>query len=343
MGGLTVGYGAIGSATIDAANASAEDIWLGSTNGGDGSVLVTTGITLSLTGSYDGIGNGSGGIGSATITGVGSLWNSVGAVSVGNLGTGSLLVSAGGSFEASGGLTVGYEGSGQVSITGGGVVNVGTDTTIGQAGGTGTVTVDGAGSTLDATTWLGVGFDGVGNLTISNGGLVEVDISGQSLADQGYSQIGHGTAADGSIVTVTGAGSELKINGAIGVGWTGARRTGTCWPPDWSAFIAPSMSDFDSMDIGNSATGTGIVRVTGGTIEAGSKTTASWSACMVPGSLEVSAGGSVDAQSGLLEAVDAGSTGTVSVDGAGSTLSIGNYFVIGGGPSAGWYRHRLSD
>jgi T5SS/PEP-CTERM-associated repeat protein len=241
-------------------------------------------------------------------------------------GTGALL-NAGTSW-----LTIGYESTGTLAIVAGGIANAGTDTTIGYSGGTATVIVDGAGSTLDANTWLGVGVDGLGNLTISNGGLVEVDVSGRHYANERYSEIGQGTGSDGSSITVTGTGSELTYNGGVGVGWT-AQGELDVQNGGLVNFTAPSASQFDSLLVGCSAAATGMVRVAGGTIDAGNNNIVV--GVQASGTLDIGGGGRVDAGSGLLVGLGSDSNGSLDVDGAGSTLSVDKYLIIGGGLSAG--------
>ena len=108
------------------------------------------------------------------MAGAGSTWTNTGDLSVGNDGTGTLTVEAGGSV--SNGL--GYVGS--------------------QSGSTGTVTVTGLGSTWTNTSQLNVGRKGGGDLAIQAGGSV-------SNTD-GF--IGTSTTGSGQVL-VTGAGSDL--------------------------------------------------------------------------------------------------------------------------------------
>ena len=190
LDGLTVGYGAIGSATINAASATAGDIWIGSTSGGNGTVLVANVGTLSLTGTYDAIGNGTGGVGTATITGAGSLWNSVGQVTVANLGTGGLLVSAGGSFEALGGLTVGYAADGSATIN--------------------------AASATAGDVWIGGTSGGNGTVLVANVGTLSLTGT--------YDAIGNGTGGVGT-ATITGAGSLWNSVGQVTVAESWDRRS----------------------------------------------------------------------------------------------------------------------
>ena len=118
---------------------------------GNGTLSITDGGVVS---SDDGlIGYSSGSTGTVTVDGTGSTWINDGP------------------------LTVGEEGNGTLNIINGGVVINSSFGHIGiSSGSTGAVTVDGADSTW-TTGWLAVGRYGSGTLNITNGGQVDVDES----------------------------------------------------------------------------------------------------------------------------------------------------------------------
>ena len=157
-------------------------------NGGD----VNMNPTFAVTPTNDAvIGNPTGTNGMATVSGSGSTWTGLRFLTVGNGGTGELIIDTGGMVSSmtgeigdevsgvgtvtvtgansvwtnSSGLTVGRLGSGTLNVESGGVVSAGS-TSIGvEVGSDGTVTVTGAGSTWNIFE-LNIGESGNGTLTI---------------------------------------------------------------------------------------------------------------------------------------------------------------------------------
>jgi T5SS/PEP-CTERM-associated repeat protein len=218
---------------------SSTDACVGNTS--DGTLTVDNGSNLASGYSY--LGDSSGSVGTATVSGARSTW-SAGEVVVGESGSGTLNVIGGGTInfesaslgaqpESTGvvtvdgpdstwtnfwGPTVGNYGSGTLNITGGGIVNNRHGTmTIGSYS-VGVVTVDGNGSLLnssDAGENLFIGFSGgSGMLNITHGGTVN-GYSGQIGAFPGSSST--------SVVNVDGSGSTWTtgIGGEIYVGLYG--------------------------------------------------------------------------------------------------------------------------
>ena len=194
-----LGYepGSNGTATVTGAGST----WIitgGITVGeyGTGTLNITNGGAVSNGGgganSY--IGMWSGSMGTVTVDGTGSTWNS-GRLFVGG-STGTLNITGGGAVSNTSGhigafsgstrtvtvdgtgstwtnsssLYVGYYGTGTLNIQNGGAVS----NTEGSISYGSTVTVDGAGSTWTNTTDLYVGYYGSGTLNIQNGGAVTV-------------------------------------------------------------------------------------------------------------------------------------------------------------------------
>ncbi|MBN1851720.1 MAG: autotransporter-associated beta strand repeat-containing protein [Pirellulales bacterium] len=116
-------------------------------NYGNGALIVEDGGVISNT-SHGYIAYQIGSTGEATVTGIGSQWNS------------------------RKDLFVGHYGDGTLNITGGGRVADCLGSIGLQVGSTGTVTVDGTGSTWTNSLSLQVGREGSGALTITEGGLV---------------------------------------------------------------------------------------------------------------------------------------------------------------------------
>ncbi len=258
-----------------------------------------------------GIGDQAGSNGMATVSGPGSIWSLGGGLAVGNYGTGTLVISDGGTVSSgySFGNYIGY-----------------------QAGSSGMVTVTGSGSlwTFNGVASpeniaLYVGESGTGTLLISNGGEV-VFASYANFGGGGY--IGDKAGSSGA-VTVTGSGSAWTQNAELFVGnaGTGALVISNGGAVSVSAFV-------EGCVIGDNAGSKGMVTVTGpGSVlnldaplvvgEAGT------------GTLQISDGGAVSNTSGnndLPASIgdSAGSSGMVTVTGSGSLwtnngdLNVGN-------------------
>ena len=122
---------------------------------------------VAITSSYGYLGYNSGSSGTATVTGTGSKWTNSGDLYVGNYGTGTLRIEAGGQVSNSTGY-LGY-----------------------NSGSSGTATVTGAGSKWTNSGSLYVGNSGSGTLHIRDGGMVtasSVSVNSSSLLtiDAGY-------------------------------------------------------------------------------------------------------------------------------------------------------------
>ncbi|MFT5415740.1 MAG: fibronectin-binding autotransporter adhesin, partial [Gammaproteobacteria bacterium] len=278
------------------------------------------------------VGSNTDSTGSATVTGTGSQWNSSGNLFVGSSGDGTLMVEAAGvvsnnqgtvgfdtgstgsatvtgvgsQWNNSGTLTVGREGNGTLNILNGGSVTSSGNNSIGRfAGSTGIARVDGMGSSFSGA--LTVAAAGNGTLTIANGG--SVTSSGSSIGD---------IAGSTGIATVTSMGSSW-LSGALVVANAG----------NGTLFIVNGGSVTSSgSDIGKIAGSTGAVTVDGigsnwlsGALVVGGAS---------DGTLNIRNGGSVSSSQffGIL-GDQAGSTGTVTVDGMGSSWLHEFSLVVG--------------
>lgn len=131
------------------------------------------------------VGDSSGSVGVATVTGTGSFWNNSTELNVGNAGNGKLNISAGGTVTN----TIGRVGS--------------------AAGSVGEVTVNGVGSQWNSTSFLIVAWFGNGTLNVHDGGMVTT-----------YSANIASSAGSNGEVTVSGTGSQWNAGG-ITVGGSG--------------------------------------------------------------------------------------------------------------------------
>ena len=211
----------IGTVTVTGAGAqwtSGPGLSVG--NFGNGTLGITNGgHVTSTTNSYIAVGAGS--IGAATVSGVGSQWNTTGFLRVGNTGNGTLgitdgavvsnglgyvgydtaavglvtVTGAGSSWNNTSDLSVGTSGTGTLNITNGGAVSSVAGIVGSTANGRGTVTVNGAGSTWTNSSTLTVGAFGNGALTISNNATVSA-VSARVAANSGsHGVINIGAAA----------------------------------------------------------------------------------------------------------------------------------------------------
>ena len=128
-------------------------------------------------------------------------------VAAGDVGT--LSISGGGTL---GSMNIGESGTGTLNITAGGIVQDSEATVGSGSGSTGLVVVDGAGTTwtLDGAITVGGDTTGTGTLTISNGATVISGINGSG------SVIGHNPTSSGT-VNVTGAGSTWTIKASLSI------------------------------------------------------------------------------------------------------------------------------
>jgi T5SS/PEP-CTERM-associated repeat protein len=291
---------------------------------------------------------------SATITGSGAV-SGVSALTVGDAGTGSLLVSnqatasainavlgasAGGTgetevsgpgsrFVANGSLTVGGAGAGRLNVTSQGTVQSGSlaggGTDISQlAGAAGEISVTGSNSFLTNVGTFIVGDAGVGRLAIQSGGSVITTLGSVSSAPAAV--IAGSGSASGSSVGVSGAGSNWQITGSLIVGNGGQGLLNV----SQGAVVTAA-----SADLAAGVTGDGVISVAG----TGSALTLTGSLTVgdqAAGELSVLNGATVSALDVTIGNTSSLSSGNVDVEGAGSRLLIGaggslNIGVAGGG------------
>ncbi|MCT4473742.1 autotransporter family protein [Bosea spartocytisi] len=245
-----------------------------------------------VTNDYGTIGDGAGGDGSVTVSGVGSN------------GTASTWTNA---FD----LYVGYDGAGTLSILNGGTVSNLAGYIGANPGSQGTVTVSGVNSNGTASTWtnasdLYVGYSGSGTLNILAGGRVS------NAA---------GNVGGGSSALISGLGSSWQNTGRLAVGQYGTVGSTGTLRAEGGATISSADGVIGSDTRGDAVlTGVGTTWTTIGQFTVGS---------FGPGTLRIEDGASVISNQGYIGAND---TGTVTVTGAGSkwvmspfNLTIGNF------------------
>ena len=340
--------GAVGQMTVsaDATFSTMDTVLLG--DAGTGSILVTGGGTLST--ALMSIADDVGSSGTLTITGVGSTWTANAGTGIGNEGSGTLDIVAGGAatslaparigdnagslgdvtvdglgstWTLTAGLAVGNSGTGTLVISNGGAVSS-TNVNIGDGlGSTGTATFIGPGSTWTYSNTFAVGNSGTGTLNVSGG----VTLSG-FRGRVGDNLFSHGTA------TIQGPGTAWTNTNELLVGHLG---TGSLTLADRAGATAPTLtvghtgSGEFTLTSGSTASFTGVSHLgdlpgSSGTINVtGPGSTLSFASSVFvgnfgTGTLNVLDGGTVTCLRTFL-GDDLGSGGTLVVDGAGSTFT----------------------
>jgi len=286
------------------------------------------------------IGSLPGATGAFDLTGAAANWQNSGTLLVGDQGTGTFTISAGGQYigggpvyigsaaGSSGSLTVsgqssftpsgqplfiGYNGQGSFDLTDGATADTG-DATLGYgAGSAGSVSVSGAGTSWLIGGDLVVGQDGTGTMTISTGATVSND----------NATIGLGSGGDTSSATISGLGSQWTTGGLLTIGSSGA---GTL-----SVYSGATVSSGSAI-IGRFASGSvtvggaGSLWDTGALLIGGDRNDTDSSGAN--GKLDISTGGEVTSSSAAI-ADGKNSVGAVTVDGAGSHWDINADLTVG--------------
>jgi T5SS/PEP-CTERM-associated repeat protein len=291
--------------------------------GGAGTVTITNGGTVtheSANRCY--LGHDAGACGTVTVDGEGSTWSIFKDLRIGRYGTGSLIITNGGTatcekttlgvFTGSLGeavidgagsawrltdsFVVGSKGTGKVSIINGGTIT-GAGPRLGYyAGSDGTMIIDGAGSVLQGG--VGIGYSGEGTLTVTNGGIIT----------NGGGPIGSDAGGSGTVI-VDGPGSS----------WGGS-----------------SSSNSSNLYVGNE--GTGILTITNGAAVANDE---AYLGTGMGGGATVSVAGesAIWTSNGCLKIGDKG-TGTLTVTSGAAVVSHEGYIWAGGmtvdGPGSTW-------
>ncbi|NNF41977.1 MAG: hypothetical protein HKO59_12540 [Phycisphaerales bacterium] len=222
---------------------------------------------------------------------------------------GELTIDAGGTLTATDSLIAGDAGAGTLTIENGGDATTARVFIADDLGSTGLVRVRDAGSTWTSQDAVFVGNAGDGTLAVSAAGVAEC---------QQPVRLGDDFGSTG-VVTVSGAGSALTVNAALSVGNGG---TGTV-TVDAGGTLTTSGS-FVADDIGSS--GSLVVEGAGATW---TDTGTTFLGNFGDGDLEIRSGGSVTWESVSRIGDELGSTGSVLIDGAGSSLTVDAELFVG--------------
>ena len=317
-------------------NATADEVYVGSAAGT--AVLLLTG-NGTLTTNWLQLGNGVGGSAVLTVSGGASQVDVANQLSVGRAGTGSMTIlpgavvndgfgaigylagdsgtvvvgGSGAQWNTSQTLRVGFAGTGDLTVQGAAAASA-QDVIIGANDtGVGTVTVD-TGSTLSATHDLLVGDAGQGALHVASGGVVTVANS---------TLLGSQNTGVGSI-SVGGIGSALNITHVLEIGSVGYGEFDVTGGGGVSA---------DRAYIGKIAGATGHLQVAG----PGSTWTTAFNLYLGAGGTGtmLAAGGAQVVTGGYAYIGQvAGSSGSATLEDAGSSWHVVNDLVIGGSGTA---------
>ncbi len=311
-----------------------DDLFVGNT--GSGTLTIQNGGLVSNNFAIIGVVSGS--MGAVTVTGAGSTWTNANNLTVGFSGSGTLTIADGGavsnnsgvvgkaqggtgevtvtgagsSWANSGSLYVGDAGSGIVSVLNGATMSS-NDAYIGDSAlGNGTVTVTGTGSAWNANGTLRVGNERTGLLTVSDGGTV-------TATDEML--VGDLAGSNGTVsVTNASLTADNILLGDAGTGGMTISSGGTATGED--------------IILGNASTAIGnlTVKGAGSTLNANVEINVGLAG---KGTMIVSDGGTVNAASDSTIANWAGSTGSLTIDGAGSTWNnAGTFYVNQNGTAA---------
>ena len=289
--------------------------------------------------SYAYLGNTTGATGSVSVDGAGSKWTNSSNLHVGYNGNGTLSITNGGQLSSltgniawgsnstgtvtvagngsswinTGTLAIGGNGTGYLNITNGAQVSNASGYIGRDAGSSGSVTVDGSGSIWDNSSNVSVGEYGSGTLLVTNGGQVVSDLN---------SYVGHQNGGTGT-ATIRGTGSSWSSADNLTVGYYGI---GTL------AIAEGGQVSNENGFVGYASGASGEVIVDG----AGSVWTNTYGVSIGhdgTGTLTIRNGGQVFSAAnpgyGYVGRV-AGSTGTVTITGNGSTWTNSNNLYIGG-------------
>jgi fibronectin-binding autotransporter adhesin len=338
-GQLSVGAASAGTASFDGAGTTATITNTLNVGAASNGTLTASGGAV-MTSTFGVIGANSGVQGAATISGAGSKWTMTSGLTVGNAGKGSLSVLAGGVVGADNLKTVSNgqilvsgagsqlnltkavtfgatSGASTLVVTNGGVLTSTAATVNGAAGASATVTVSSATSVWSPTNLI-IGGAGTSGVTVSNGATM-VDPGDLTIDGTGTSSF---TVSSGA--TVTQGLGPVGNNAGTGTFIAGSTGTGTL-TVDSGGQLSTRFSELgDGVGSKGTATVTGagsswLIRAGG---SAGFNGT---------GTLNIANGGAVTltGQSGMVFGFNAGSTGTLNVDGAGSKFGVDASLTIG--------------
>ena len=336
-GKADIGENGIGTITVQGSGklSNTAIIIVGDYATGNGTLLVQSQGTVESGGAT--LGNQAGAIGTATVTGLNSLWTVDGDLTVGNSGQGTLtlgnsaqiittgdailgsqsgstgtatITDSGTEWQINGELKVGDNGNGTMAVDNGGLVSLAGNLAIADSGGNSTLTLDGNGSRLIASgTSVTIGGQGDGTLIVQNAADAIFSGAGVSLGEKSG---GTGT------LTVQGSNTIMSV-GSLTVGSQG---TGTVNVRD-----SASLGTGTNISLGEQSTGSGTLTIDSASVtDAGTLSVGDYGT----GKLTIQNGGSLTVQGNDIALGEQNTgTGTLNLAGSGSALTFNGDMTIG--------------
>ncbi|EPJ7186186.1 TPA: autotransporter outer membrane beta-barrel domain-containing protein [Citrobacter amalonaticus] len=321
---LEVGLSGTGALNIDAnGTVNADSFVVGVAAGGEGTVIVDGADAVLNTGVASGSlwAVGYMGTGDVQVRNGGLMTSKSGSIGQLSGSHGTVTVSSGGQWTIDNStlpaLVVGDAGTGTLNINAGGNVTADGITTGAQAGGTGVINVSQTGH-LEIADLTIIGQYGNGTLNITEGGTVNSN-DGLILGGlNGPTQPGAGTG----VLNVEGPGSTLIQNGVVGIA-VGQAGTGFVNIRNGGVVV----SEQSGVGAGALATTTGTITVDG----AGSllRSPLVYLGMAGAGTLTLSNNGALDTNNPIELAMQAGSTGTLNIGAAHGETAAGAGFITG--------------
>jgi T5SS/PEP-CTERM-associated repeat protein/autotransporter-associated beta strand protein len=328
VGWLAVATGTSGTATVDGAGST----WTNSSNllvgdNGTGKLTITNGGTVSNTNGTIGSSFASGSNGTVTVDGAGSSWTNSATLQVGSLGSGTLTISGGGVVNATGTVTLASLGasSGTLNIGNGAAAGILNATAVNGGSGTGTATLnfnhtsnpyyftsDGTsgGTAVNITGSTAVNHNGSGTTTLTgantytggttvNAGTLRRSVAGAFVSNTAYTVNGGTLDLNNLGLTMS---SLSGTGGTVNIG-TATLTVNQSGDTSYAGAIGGTTGTLIKLGAGTltltGASATDYTRVNGGT-------------------LGITGGGALSNVNGYL-GYDAADSGTVTVDGPGSS------------------------
>ncbi len=292
---------------------------------GDTANLTLRNATTSTASDQLQLGVFAGSTGSLLVTDAGSTWNQLDTTFVGNLGAGQLTVAESAQANFNNTVTVGAAdgGTGTLSLLSSATSNFSASVILGQvAGSTGNFTMDGNATAVSSTAAMAnfvVGGSGAGNLTVTGGSSLTVG-DAANVGDNDNELILGQLATGQGIASVSGSSSSIiASNLVVGVEGIG----------NFSVTDGALTSVSGTTALGFAAVGTGTVLVAGSGSQLSTAQLQVGRLSTANSALTVSSGGVVDVGGTIFVAALSGSSGSLLVDGAGSTI-FSNSAQIGG-------------
>ncbi len=306
--GLYTGY--FGTGTLDITNGAdvtSSASLIGYSTGSTGTATVDgSGSTWNTGGNYLYVGREDG-TGTLNITNGADVTSGTGSIGTNTGSTGTVTVDGDGSTWDTGidNLYVGAGGTGTLNISNGADVTSGRSYIGNNSSSTGTATVDGFGSTWDT---------GTGSMYVGNSGTGTLNITNSADVTSGEGSIGHESGSEGTVI-VDGSGSTWDTGTSCM--YVGDSGTGTLNITNG----ADVTSDTGYIGRYSGSTGTATVDGSGSTWDTG--TDSMYVGNSGTGTLNITNGADVTSGEGYI-GHEAGSDGTVTVDGYGSSWDTGS-------------------